>query len=557
MIPIRTLLACSLILASAAGFAADNSPQHVADDPSGAKLNKICLKLQRIIIPKLEFHDATVREVIDYLKKESARHDADSPAGSRGVNIVLRQKSSRDAGSQTARPHSVDNAANTRITVSRTNVRLFSALKYITDEADLKFQVEPDAVVIVSPSDLPVVPPGTLLTKEWKIPPDLIPRTPSTNKNERAAGPAKSWLIANGVAFNDGATAIYIEKTSRLIVRNTQDQLDLVDTIIHEGQGSGPVSVEIECQFVEIPEDDLKELKFDSFLNQFNTPMGKNAFISGGNVGSLVITPETLKKLEFQFPTKESFRVFTDPQIQTVWRALHQKKGVNMLSAPKMTVKSGQSMALDVIRALHHPLEDTPPQIPAALLSLAPPESRAALPGRPGEENRELDVALEVEPVVGPDGYTIDLNLSRQVMDCENDIGHGSPVVATIADPATGALVRRILTPRLHPVPVFSTRKETQMVSVYDGSTVVLDGLLRKDTPERVKDEDFFLGGVPFLIPPFPSSPDDHIPRRLFIFVTARLVNASGGPGPGGADEEKEPVIGPIAPPEVLPLMPK
>ena len=40
-----------------------------------------------------------------------------------------------------------------------------------------------------------------------------------------------------------------------------------------------------------------------------------------------MITPETIKKLEFHFPTpKESYRVVTDPQIQVVIRSLKKRR---------------------------------------------------------------------------------------------------------------------------------------------------------------------------------------------------------------------------------------
>src|SRR5262249_15058674 len=45
---------------------------------------------------------------------------------------------------------------------------------------------------------------------------------------------AKNWLLANGVSFNGAAAAFVIDKSDRLIVRNTQDQLDLAETIIED-----------------------------------------------------------------------------------------------------------------------------------------------------------------------------------------------------------------------------------------------------------------------------------------------------------------------------------
>src|SRR5438876_8293731 len=46
-------------------------------------------KLNSIIIPHLEFRDATIREAIDVLREQAAENDT-GPEGQRGVNIVLR-----------------------------------------------------------------------------------------------------------------------------------------------------------------------------------------------------------------------------------------------------------------------------------------------------------------------------------------------------------------------------------------------------------------------------------------------------------------------------------
>src|SRR5207237_5114707 len=43
-------------------------------------------------------------------------------------------------------------------------------------------------------------------------------------------------------------------------------------------------------------------------------------------------------------------------------------------------------------------------------------------------ETRNTGVTLEVEPVVGPDGVTIDLNLVPQVVEFEGFINYGSPI---------------------------------------------------------------------------------------------------------------------------------
>jgi type II secretory pathway component GspD/PulD (secretin) len=84
-----------------------------------------------------------------------------------------------------------------------------------------------------------------------------------------------------------------------------------------------------------------------------------------------------------------------------------------------------------------------------------------------------------VLPVVGEDATTIDLNLVPQVVEFEGFINYGSPINAVDVNTIAGALTTSLpvlLTENVINQPVFSTRKVTTSVSVYDGQTVVLGG---------------------------------------------------------------------------------
>ena len=107
-------------------------------------------------------------------------------------------------------------------------------------------------------------------------------------------------------------------------------------------------------------------------------------------------------------------------------------------------------------------------------------------------------------------------------------------------------------------MPIFSTRKVTTSVSVFDGATVVLGGLIREDV-QKIEDKVPLIGDVPIIGRLFRSSVDQHIKRNLVIFVSARLINAAGELV--RSEDEKEEIIETIAPPEIapteLPLMSK
>ncbi len=176
------------------------------------------------------------------LKLENSNEMPAPPAGVPGIPGL-------DAPPSPVAPPGFVSPADARITVSLTNIPLREALKYVTSLANLKFKVEPYGVIIVPLSESSEV----LVTKEWKIPPDLIPRTPGAANRSGTAGAtkggsgiadresAKNWLMANGMTFNGQASAVYIVGSSRLIVRNTQDQLDLLDTIVEQsGAATAP-----------------------------------------------------------------------------------------------------------------------------------------------------------------------------------------------------------------------------------------------------------------------------------------------------------------------------
>src|SRR5262249_37584527 len=67
-------------------------------------------------------------------------------------------------------------------------------------------------------------------------------------------------------------------------VRNTQDNLDMVDALVDQANASQPKQVSIESKFVEINQNNLKELGFDWLLGPFS--MNGKVFGSGGTAGN-------------------------------------------------------------------------------------------------------------------------------------------------------------------------------------------------------------------------------------------------------------------------------
>ena len=126
------------------------------------------------------------------------------------------------------------------------------------------------------------------------------------------------------------------------------------------------------------------------------------------------------------------------------------------------------------------------------------------------------------------------------------------PNPITTASPAFSAAgiqigsTQTVITPNVINQPIFSTRKVTTSVSIFDGQTVLIGGLIREDV-QKVEDKTPLLGDIPLIGRLFRSNVDQHLKRHLVIFVSARLINPAGEPV--RLDEEKEEEV------ETLPLM--
>src|SRR5207253_201515 len=291
---------------------------------------------------------------------------------------------------------------------------------------------------------------------------------------------AKTMLQSMGVSFQGGASATFWPHSGTLIVRNTQDNLDMVDALVDQANLSAPKQVAIESKFVEINQNNLKELGFDWLLGPFSTngkvfgaggtagngvpveagnfpfvnnnvPIGQNPVTSGNRSGNFALSASALDALllpglgQVAGVAPSIFGVagvFTNPQFQVVIRALNQKKGIDLLSAPSVTTKSGQRAIIEVIRELRYPRTYTQPQVPTigtttAVTSAVVPV--VVTPTTPQDwETRNTGVTLEVEPVVGGDSTTIDLNLIPQVVEFEGFINYGSPINAVGVNTVAG-----------------------------------------------------------------------------------------------------------------------
>src|SRR5262249_870834 len=95
---------------------------------------------------------------------------------------------------------------------------------------------------------------------------------------------AKTMLQSMGVSFPPGASATFWPHSATLNVRNKQDNLDMVDALVDQANSSAPKQVSIESKFVEINQNNAKELGFDWLLGPFS--LNGKVFGAGGTAGN-------------------------------------------------------------------------------------------------------------------------------------------------------------------------------------------------------------------------------------------------------------------------------
>lgn len=551
-------------------------------------------KMQELVFPQIQFSGASIEEAVEFLRVKSKDIDVNEPdPAKKGINIILK------AG---------DAPITASISLDLRDVPMVEALRYVTELAGMKYKVEPYAVLIVPISDIS----DTQYTRIYRVRPDFLSlggseasAAPAANADPfastNAAAPASGLLQrktaleilkAQGIPFPDGSSAVFNPVTSQLIVKNTQPNLDLVEAFVDAIKTDAPKQIYITSKFIEVSQKNTDELGFDWLLGAW----GGDVAVSGGSDGNsglttgngandikypLTIDPTILAPMSRglrtgtraitgnaidatiangisgQIGSTEAPGVFsvagvlTDPQFGVVIRALAQRKGVDLMSAPSVTTKGGQRATIEVIREFIYPTEFDPPQVPTNVggnIGGGGGGGGGSIPVTPTTptafEMRPVGVRMEVDPTVGADGYTIDLNLLPEVTEFDGFINYGSPIFSSgttnLLDAAGNVLFdffgnpitrseRILLTENIINQPVFSTRKVTTSVTVWDGQTVVLGGLIREDVQD-IEDKIPVLGDLPFVGRLFKSKAEDHFKRNLMIFVTAKLIDPAGQP---------------------------
>jgi general secretion pathway protein D len=564
-------------------FGAPGQPLSGGPAASGAILQK----LNSIVFPEIKFREASIVDVVGYLSDESRKLDPQKV----GVNIVLgpgvgvsslpaTAAGTPEGGAPPSAVPSTPPGEGARpITLSLRDVPMIEALKYVTRLGNLKYLIEPSAVLVVTTNEAP----GQMITRTFQLNPGVfvpsmeVTNPPSGTQRTQAsggggggaaqstaavqAGPSsvfpdlsisimssnsiRQTFVDAGVEFPPGSALFYYAHNSTLIIRNTPENMELIERVLAV-LNSVPTQVEIEAKFVEIGQNDLDALGFTWKVGPYQagdvvisggqpsttfpgtTP---NANANGNNITSglrdqSALIGNAVASLLGQTAsagtggTVGSIRgILTNPQFEVIINALSQKGSADVLSAPKVTTISGNQAQIRVAQEFIYPTTYTAASVQGGQQSggtISQPTVTPATPG--GFAMRPVGVVFNVTPTVGADGYTINLTLIPQVTSFLGFIDYGSVIVSA-----------GVVVPNPIKQPLFSTRDIMTSVEIWDGQTVVLGGLISEEI-QKVDDKVPFLGDIPGAGRLFRSKVTQRQKRNLLIFVTARIVDAAGRP---------------------------
>ena len=228
--------------------------------------------------------------------------------------------------------------------------------------------------------------------------------------------------------------------------------------------------------------------------------------------------------------------------LSMILHMLSQRSDTDLLSAPKVVTKSGNEAVIKVVTIYRYP-QDYDVTIQSTSSGSGTSVSGSTTGGSDGKilpmvepqnfETQEVGVILTVTPELSPEGL-INLALEPKVVSepTWKDYGMKVPMSAVMSSAAqTLALASGDESMNWFSVPMeqpfFKERSINTHVTLYNGSTIVMGGLITEER-KSMEDKIPFLGDIPFIGRLFRSRSEWSNKRNLLIFVSARLVDPNG-----------------------------
>ena len=546
----------------------DKKPIISSDDIA---IQELLESMQSIRIEKCEFINEEISVVLSFLAFKTREGSGKS------VNFVPYGMSDLIGG-------------QSLINIELTDPSIFEALTFITEMNNWKFEVRSNAVIVmpidyVAAEDLKVVTYPILpevgaeleMSSSDSSPDDLFG---DFSSNDNAGGPIDVQNHFAIVDWPEGSRILYHPSHSRLQVKNTAKNIKTLELILNDMREDAiqkrTRQVQIETKFVEYNEGALEELGYDWTLydsgsiadfeladsgnyytrgGTYNSspvvtgPGGEQLYNTDGSAGvfGTQVIPSTagpggqqgqslfgtalrsnsqglqqaasgsLLSLMGGTPAALVLENYNDIPLDLAITAMEQEGTADVLNAPKVTTKSGNEAVIKVVETHRYPLDYD-----------VETGQRTAPVVKPQDwEDKDLGVVLKVEPTVDVENETIELELNPEIT---KFVGYDEYIVGVNSYETGGNNASTFVgdgRTLVAKVPYFKTRSISTQVTISDGSTVVMGGLVDEQT-DTFRDQVPLLGDIPYFGRFFRSEGSRNFKRNLLITVKATQVDDRG-----------------------------
>ena len=546
----------------------DKKPIISSDDIA---IQELLESMQSIRIEKCEFINEEISVVLSFLAFKTREGSGKS------VNFVPYGMSDLIGG-------------QSLINIELTDPSIFEALTFITEMNNWKFEVRSNAVIVmpidyVAAEDLKVVTYPILpevgaeleMSSSDSSPDDLFG---DFSSNDNAGGPIDVQNHFAIVDWPEGSRILYHPSHSRLQVKNTAKNIKTLELILNDMREDAiqkrTRQVQIETKFVEYNEGALEELGYDWTLydsgsiadfeladsgnyytrgGTYNSspvvtgPGGEQLYNTDGSAGvfGTQVIPSTagpggqqgqslfgtalrsnsqglqqaasgsLLSLMGGTPAALVLENYNDIPLDLAITAMEQEGTADVLNAPKVTTKSGNEAVIKVVETHRYPLDYD-----------VETGQRTAPVVKPQDwEDKDLGVVLKVEPTVDVENETIELELNPEIT---KFVGYDEYIVGVNSYETGGNNASTFVgdgRTLVAKVPYFKTRSISTQVTISDGSTVVMGGLVDEQT-DTFRDQVPLLGDIQYFGRFFRSQVSRNFKRNLLITVKATQVDDRG-----------------------------
>lgn len=310
------------------------------------------------------------------------------------------------------------------------------------------------------------------------------------------------YLSEAGVEIAAPKMVYFNERSGIILIRATLEDLEIVRTAIDAINEPSP-QVNIDARWVEITQDDMAALGFGWMLDPTN-----NQTAAPPSTGTFPAERVAQSVAETSWKESESASmkgILDESQYRLVMDALKNRGGVDVLFSPKAVTISGRQTQIKTVE----------------IQTVVTGVNTNADGLFPQTTTMEFGPVLDVIPKVSADRSRIEMNVVTTLTQFN---GYQDPAGDQVVyqPEETGKTVEMAV-----PKPAYKLRQASATMSVRNGDTLVLGGMIRREvvvTRSKVP----VLGSIPLVGRLFRSESKKPVRKNLIIFITPTIVDPAG-----------------------------